>query len=297
VNQHLLTDALLDEERHTPDPAAVLAGVRRGIVRRRRRRQVSAALAAVLAIVATAWAVPRSTAPAPAAAPAWTVHLRLTWLPEPLPPAGAFDAGRYGESALYGDEAAGPYLVAALDVPAPDLPGGTDTTINGRPARYLTAPTRTQVAWTLPSGRRATLEYGDNAAPNQPDRQSDALRAAAGVRDDDSRVLRAVVAPGYLPPGLTVTGVTGDGGFRADAGGGTAIAVVLSDPSAGNGAEAAGWPRVRDVQGHPAYTRDDGRQLFVVDFHGRTLILLAAGAPPPSVEDLVRTAEALTWTG
>jgi hypothetical protein len=304
LNQQLLTDLLIDEERHAPDPGAVLAGARLGIRRRRRRNRVSAVLAATVAIaavVAAFAAVPRGGAPV-AGVPTWTVHIRLTWLPEGVPADPFLSVGRHGELASYGEQEAGPYLIAALDPPARPDSDWTKTTVNGLPGWYESSPLWTRVAWTLPSGRSATLEYG-NIGTRTPTLERDALRAAAALRDDGNRVLRPAVTPGYLPAGLALTGAASDGGISLEGDGTTAIRVTLADPSVGNGLSTGQTKdhtgntpiRVRDVQGHRAYA--GGQHLYVVDYHGRTLTLSGGGMPIPSGEELLRTAEGLRWTG
>lgn len=147
-----LTQALSDLERHTPDPAQVMAGVRTGIVRSKRRRRygtAAATVATVLAVIGGALNVgslglhprPRiagplslevpTPTPTPTPTPGQTItsapmkkchQLRLDWLPAGLstPPIRSCDSE--ATSVLYpligapnGSGSPGPYLRVELD--------------------------------------------------------------------------------------------------------------------------------------------------------------------------------------
>ncbi|MER7282507.1 hypothetical protein ABT369_49555 [Dactylosporangium sp. NPDC000244] len=302
MNAHPLTDALLDEERHLPDPAAVMAGVRVGIRRRRRRRLVSAGLAAVAA-VALFLVVPRAEAPV-ADPPTATVHIRLAWLPDAVPADAAYSAGSAGESVTYGNLVGGPFLQATLDqLTGADETKWTETTVNGAPARYTADDRVAAVSWTLPSGRTARLTYGGAMNPLPPqDLQRDALRAAAGLRDDGTLVLRAAVVPTYIPEHYYAAGVDSSGGIYLTGQGGRIpdFVVALSMPVPAR--SPAVLPsehspmRVRDIQGLPAYITV-GPTLSVHGFHGRNVTIIGDGDPRPSEEELIRIAEGLRWAG
>ncbi|WP_433041920.1 hypothetical protein [Dactylosporangium sp. CS-033363] len=286
MNVQVLTDALLEEERHAPDAGPVMAHVRGRV--KRRRRAVQAAGLALLAFVA--WLLSPAQQQV-ADAPGWTAHIRLTWVPEGVPVEPYRAVGRGVELADFGEQETGPYLQVALDSPAnPDWDGWTATTVNGQRGRFQSSPLWTRVLWTLPSGRSAALEYG-SIGTRVPTLERDALRAAAGLRDDGEVVLRPRVEASYVPEGLSVAGVDSDGGISLQGDGTAAIRVVLAAPSVGNGAAQ----RVRDVQGLAAYAEQNF--LNVLGFHGHTLVLYRSGDPIPSLDEALRTADGLRWIG
>ncbi|WP_433201714.1 hypothetical protein ACQP00_31035 [Dactylosporangium sp. CS-047395] len=293
MNVRVLTDALLEEERHAPDAGLVMAHVRERVKRRRRTVQ----MASLALLVLVAWLLsPAQQQAAEGPAPGWTARIRMTWLPEGVPGEPYRAVGLAGEAADFGEQETGPYLQVALDSPAnPDWAGWTATSVNGQRGRFQSSPLWTRVLWTLPSGRSAALEYG-SIGNRVSTLERDALRAAAGLRDDGELVLRPKIEASYLPAGLSVAGVDSDGGISLRGDGTAAIRVVLAAPSTGNGLAGVGGPqRVRDVQGLAAYAEQNF--LNVLDFHGHTLVLYRSGDPIPSLDEALRTADGVRWIG
>jgi hypothetical protein len=332
-----LVEALQADERLAPDPSDVLAGVAGGIRRRRQRRLAGYAASAVaLAVVAGTLAVTlpsrtdRAEQPAGTATGEWNRTLRFGWLPDGLATPPLYQASDTEESALYPEANNGRYLLVNLTKvdwrPRLDLPGWRQTQVGGRPARIISRPTRTLITWELPSGRWASLDYGQGRPGSrdaQPGVETSAERIALGVTEGAPEPVRVAFSVGYLPEGMRVVGVRGaspEGFGTIDAVSGTQRLVRNEDAATEDGISleypvldngdsldisvhpgawnpGPGDKRTDDVRGRPAYllNRDDG---IAVDSPDGYILVSTSGRPSPlTAADFRRIAESVRWTG
>lgn len=336
MNEHLLVDVLTDDERLAPDLGRVRDGITGGIRRRRRRRMAGYAASAVaLVLVGGALAV---TVPATGERPAgttrtlageWNRTLRLGYVPDGMT-TPLYSASAAGEGVLYPVSREG-YLRVDITTtgwtPRLDLPGWRTTQVGGRPARIVSRPKRTMIDWQLPSGRWASLEYGQGRAHDAAGQlavERIVERVALGVTEGTPEPVRLAFGPTYLPPGTRVVGVRGvspEGYGTIDVTAGSQR-VLRTDEATTEDGISVEYPVLDDRGGfgvsfHPGSwqldpgdrrTDDiDGRRTYLLNRetgiavdtppHGCVIVDTIDRPEPLAPAELRRVAKGVRWTG
>jgi hypothetical protein len=326
--------AFEESTRIAPDPDAVLAGIRRGIKRRKTRIITMVAIVATMLGAGAVSVSSRETSAPIAATPIirvgeWFASVEIPYVPDGTT-LREHNRTAVAETIFWSNDDQSRSLRIRIDnvdrERSLNLPGWESTTLNYRPVRAYIRSSIALFVWQLPSGRWAEMDLRLDGE-SQSRMQGIMLTILYEFKEKQGMPLSVNFAPTYLPTdhriigvgiapplghGLgTITTSTGsleprelaeyrvgpdlvDQRRRPDLGRGLTIAVHKDYPP-----PLDTFKQLPDIDGRPAsYYFGANHELVIRNFHGGVLVITNVSSLPAAsdpLSELIKVAEGIRW--